>query len=103
MIFPGFCKDKEFKNLMDLMLCKNPLSRVFKLAQIKNNIWFRNFNWENLISLNLDPPHMPKMPKEDLKKTPISYQSYVQVIYINIYIIINRQIVRNGNPLKKSL
>lgn len=45
MSFPTFCKDREFKHLMTLMLAKNPLTRLFKLAQIKNHIWFQNFSW----------------------------------------------------------
>jgi hypothetical protein len=45
MQFPGFCKDREFKNLMTLMLNKNPLSRLYKIAQIKNHQWFADFNW----------------------------------------------------------
>jgi hypothetical protein len=84
MTFPSFCKDKEFKNLMTLMLNKNPLSRMIKLAQIKNHIWFMDFSWENLISLNLEPPHMPKIPKEG-KITPIAYVNYVNVWLIFLF------------------
>ena len=53
--FPPFCKDKEFKQLMIHMLCKNPINRLTKINQIKNHVWFQNFNWEELMSLNMKP------------------------------------------------
>jgi hypothetical protein len=81
MTFPSFCKDKEFRNLISLLLNKNPLSRMLKLAQIKNHIWFMDFNWENLISLNLEPPHMPKLPKEE-KKNAVPYVNFANVLII---------------------
>lgn len=48
MTFPNFVKDKEFKQFITLMLNKNPFNRLFKLSQIKNQIWFKDFNWVNI-------------------------------------------------------
>jgi cGMP-dependent protein kinase len=45
MIFPPFVKDKEFKNLINMMLSKNPLNRIYELSHVKNNIFFKDFNW----------------------------------------------------------
>jgi len=59
--FPPFCKDKEFKNLIRLMLEKNPLKRITTLDSVKKHIWFNGFNWEDLISLNMNPPYVPKI------------------------------------------
>ena len=59
--FPSFCKDKEFKNLIKLMLEKNPLNRITTIDSIKKHIWFNGFNWEELISLNMNPPYLPKI------------------------------------------
>ena len=38
-----------------------------KLSQIKNNIWFSNFNWDVLMILKMKPPYIPKLNiiKED--------------------------------------
>ena len=38
-----------------------------KLSQIKNNIWFSNFNWDDLMILKMKAPYIPKLNiiKED--------------------------------------
>ena len=59
--FPPFCKDKEFKSLIRLMLEKNPLNRITTIDSVKKHIWFNGFNWEELISLNMNPPYLPKI------------------------------------------
>lgn len=79
MNFPNFCKDKEFKQFISLMLCKNPINRLFKLSQIKNNIWFKDFNWENLISLNSEPAFIPQLPKDEIKKSNVPFVTFLQV------------------------
>lgn len=47
LAFPSFVKDKEFKQLITLMLNKNPANRLLKFAQIKNHVWFKKFDWVN--------------------------------------------------------
>ena len=69
MKFPGFCKDKEFRHLITLMLNKNPLSRLYKLQKIKQHPYFLKFNWEGLISMSIEVPFTPKMAKEDYTDT----------------------------------
>ena len=41
-----------------------------KLSQIKNNIWFSNFNWDDLMTLTMKAPYIPKLNviKEDDKQ-----------------------------------
>ena len=63
---------------MQLMLNKNHLSRYSKLSQINSHIWFQNFNWDDLISMNMKPAFMPKLKKKDLTKNPIPYLDYVK-------------------------
>ena len=46
------------------MLNKNHLSRYSKLGQINSHIWFQNFNWDDLISMNMKPAFMPKLKKK---------------------------------------
>lgn len=57
--FPPFVKDREFKNLMQLMLNKNHLGRYSKIGQISSHIWFQTFNWDDLISMNMQPAFIP--------------------------------------------
>ena len=59
--FPPFCRDKEFKSLIKLMLEKNPLNRITTIDSVKKHIWFNGFKWEELISLNMSPPYLPKI------------------------------------------
>ena len=70
LIFPSFVQDKDFKLLIQKMLTKNPITRMSKLSQIKNNIWFSNFNWDDLMTLTMKAPYIPKLNviKEDDKQ-----------------------------------
>ena len=76
--FPSFVKDRDFKNLMQLMLNKNITSRYCKLNQISSHIWFQNFNWDDLISLNMKPAYIPKVDSKEDKYNPRPYINYVQ-------------------------
>ena len=60
LIFPDFVKDRDFKHLMHLMLNKNKNERYCKFSQINSHIWFKDFNWEELLSLNMKPAYLPK-------------------------------------------
>ena len=61
LIFPSFVHDNDFKLLIQKMLTKNPISRMSKLSQIKNHIWFSNFNWDDLMILKMKAPYIPKL------------------------------------------
>ena len=54
--------DKEFKHLMKKMLDKNPSNRLSNFHSIKNQSWFKNFNWDELNNLNLKAPYLPILP-----------------------------------------
>ena len=58
--FPKFIRDKEFMLLIKHMLEKNPLNRLAKFDAIRKQLWFNGFDWEELISLNMNPPYIPK-------------------------------------------
>jgi hypothetical protein len=45
LTFPNFCKEKEFRKFIALMLTKNPLNRLIKLQLIKESSWFKSFDW----------------------------------------------------------
>jgi hypothetical protein len=95
MSFPSFCKDKEFRSLITLLLNKNPLQRMIKLAQIKKNVWYSDFNWENLVNLNFEPPHIPKVSQEQDSKT----QPFITFAKVKIFLNF-RKIIKNGNHQK---
>ena len=58
-MFPMNIRDKNCKNLIQLMLNKNKSSRYYKFEQISNHIWFNDFNWDSLLSLDMQPEYIP--------------------------------------------
>jgi len=76
--FPKFTKNKQFIDLVTQMVVKNPLQRLTKFSQVKNHPYFANFSFENLLSFNVEPPHIPKMDKPtDLSKS-IAFAHYMK-------------------------
>ena len=80
MTFPEHVKDYDFKNLMQHMLDKNLETRYSKLDQISQHIYFKDFNWDELISLNMEPAYKPKIPRIDGKFTPKPYAELVKTL-----------------------
>ena len=79
LTFPKFCKDRDFKNLMIQMLSKNPIKRLTKIKQIKNHVWFQNINWDELISMNMVPPYIPK---QKISNTKDDYKGMEFIEYV---------------------
>ena len=85
--------DKDFKHLMKKMLDKNPSYRLANFYSIKNNIWFKDFKWDELSNLNLKAPYIPIIPFDsfdfDVQCKPIfeykkqDLQKYVDFIKKN--------------------
>ena len=80
MSFPNFVKDHDFKNLMQLMLNKNQAQRFCKLEQIQTHIWFKDFSWDDLISLNMKPAYMPKIENNENKCKTEPYLDYIKTL-----------------------
>ena len=78
MTFPSFVKDRDFKNLMQLMLNKNQAQRFSTLEQISSHIWFKDFSWDDLISLNITPEYIPKIESNENKCEPKPYLNYIK-------------------------
>jgi cGMP-dependent protein kinase len=78
--FPPYVHDEKFINLMLKMLKKSPLNRLWKLQNIKVDPYFKEFNWNQLISLSLEPPYNLKFPKEDLGTKTIPYVNLLKAI-----------------------
>ena len=79
LTFPNFVKDEKFINLMNKMLRKNPTNRLWKFKQIKEDPYFKDFDWNKLISLSYPPPYKLKMKEENESSgASIPYLSYLQ-------------------------
>ena len=82
MSFPNFVKDHDFKNLMQLMLNKNQTQRFSKLEQIQSHIWFKDFSWDDLISLNMKPAYMPKIESNEKTLSSVYCDSVAMYLII---------------------
>ena len=92
LTFPNFVKDKEFMTLMNKMLRKSPTNRLWKFKQIKEDPYFKDFDWNKLISLSYPPPYKLKMKEEkESSGQSIPYLSYLQ-----------SKAVKRGGKKKKS-
>ena len=78
LTFPSYVHDQNFKNLLDKMLRKAPTSRLWKFEQIKNDAYFKGFEWNKLISLSLVPPYKIKFKEEKDKGNSIPYLAYLK-------------------------
>ena len=79
--FPEFLDDQEFKNLIQLMLNKNKEIRYSKFEQISGHIWFKDLDWDALISLDIVPEYLPKIDeKEDKIYSKKSYIDYIKSV-----------------------
>lgn len=56
-------EDENIKELLSLLLNKNPNERCISLKQIKSCILFKDFNWEMLVRKKLNPPFIPQVVK----------------------------------------
>ena len=60
------------------MLNKNQVQRFCKLDQISSHIWFKDFSWDDLISLNMKPPYIPKVDNKETRCRPKPYLDYIK-------------------------
>lgn len=82
--FPDYCKDKEFKQLMVQMLCKNQAIRLTKINKIKNHFWFQDFNWDELMNMNMEAPYKPiknKNTQETDENQGMKFSEYANKFY----------------------
>ena len=97
LYFPEFVKDKEVKNLINQMLNKNLKERLFKIKQIKNHLWFKDFNWNKLRDLSMDAPFIPKkIEKNKHKLDGMEFVEYIEK-YSKKYDEKNKNQILNNN------
>ena len=78
LTFPDHIKDYDFRNLMQHMLDKKLETRYCKFEQIAGHIYFKDFNWNELMSLNMEPAYKPKIPNIEYKYDPKPYVDFVK-------------------------
>ena len=78
LIFPNFVHDEKYMALLNKMLKKNPTQRLWKFDQVKSDPYFRDFDWNKLISLSYPPPYMIKMKPDKENSKVIPYMSFLQ-------------------------
>ena len=75
--FPPYVHDKEFIDLITKMLKKSPTSRLWQFEQIKEEPYFKKFDWNKLISLSLTPPYKLTF-KNEKENSGIPYLAYLK-------------------------
>ena len=66
--FPNFIKDRDFKGLVLLMLEKKYVDRYCTFSQIKNHVWFAEFNWDELESMEMKACYIPNLNVNNKEK-----------------------------------
>jgi hypothetical protein len=65
------------------MLTKNPLNRLIKLPLIRDHVWFKAFDWENLINMSLEPGFVSKAESPNPNKpSTIPFSKFIEVFVI---------------------
>ena len=60
------------------MLNKNQTQKFYKFGQIQSHIQFKDFIWDDLISLNMKPAYMPKIENNENKCETKPYLEYIK-------------------------
>ena len=79
LTFPQFIHDEAFKDLVSKLLIKDPNKRLCQYSKIRNHPFFKDFDWEKLISLTMQAPHRFKL--NDIKvncTNPEPYLTYLK-------------------------
>ena len=77
--FPSFINDENFMNLMHKMLEKEQNKRLYKLEDIKKHPYFKDFDWEKLVTFSLEAPYLLKLNDDYQKQqNTIPYLTYLK-------------------------
>lgn len=75
--FPNFVKDKDFMSFIKITLNKDPKKRITKFNQIKAHPYFKDYKWNNIVDLTIDPLYKPKISYNNYNKENISALNYI--------------------------
>ena len=73
-------KDNDYKNLLTLMLNKNQSQRLSNFNDISNHNFFKGFNWDDLLSLKMKPPFIPKVDNNEDRCQTRSFLDHVKTL-----------------------
>jgi len=76
--FPSFINDEKFMHLLHKMLVKEQNKRLYKLEDIKKHPYFKDFDWEKLLTFSLEPPYLLKIDEDYQKIQTIPYLTYLK-------------------------
>ena len=79
LTFPPFVTDDIFKDLISKLLIKDSNKRLCQYTQIRNHEYFKDFDWEKLLSLNLPAPYKFKLSTAiENQANPEPYLTYLK-------------------------
>ena len=79
LTFPPFVTDDDFKDLISKLLIKDPNKRLCQYSVIKTHEYFKDFDWEKLLSLNLPAPYKFKLSSAiENQANPEPYLTYLK-------------------------
>ena len=79
LTFPNFIHDEAFKDLISKLLIKDPNKRLCQYSKIRNHAFFKDFDWDKLISLTMPAPHKFKLNDINVNcSNPEPYLTYLK-------------------------
>jgi cGMP-dependent protein kinase len=60
------------------LLNKNQVTRLSKISLIKSHKWLKDYDWNKLFSMEMQPPYVPKIKIKDEEYTKIPYLMYLK-------------------------
>ena len=79
LTFPSAIHDEQFKDIVSKLLIKDPNKRLSHYSQIRNHEYFKDFDWEKLLSLNLEAPYKFKLSTAiENQANPEPYLAYLK-------------------------
>lgn len=65
---------------MQKMLNKSKSARYSKFEQISTHVWFKDFDWDELISLNMESPYKFQIESKLNNNDSMAYLEYVKTL-----------------------
>ena len=78
LTFPPYVNDEIFKDLVKKLLIKDPNKRITQYSKIRNHQYFKDFDWERLLCLNLPAPYKFKL--HDNIENPARPEPYLEFL-----------------------
>jgi hypothetical protein len=66
------------------MLTKNSVNRTLKISQVKSHIWYSDFDWEGLISMNIEAAYVSKIDSNKMENKTIPFTKFIEVKFFKL-------------------